>query len=273
MDLKKEKIVAFELPNLAFDQGALMPHMSAKTLSFHHGKHHQGYVDKLNEAIEGTGFADLSLEQIIQETAGQGEHQDLFNNAAQHWNHSFFWRSLAPDGGGRPTGELARQIDRDFGSLDDFKETFVAAATGQFGSGWAWLVLNAGRLTVTATADADLPMVRGGHALLTCDLWEHAYYLDFQNRRGDFVQSFLDHLVNWDFAAERFDRQGEGNSAAARRFRKDQEDFAASGQVGAAARAARDALHGKESGELERARSETAARAVGEDPALRKGPQ
>jgi Fe-Mn family superoxide dismutase len=182
--------------------------MSAETLQYHHGKHHDGYVRKLNDAIKGSEFADLSLEDVIQGTARRAEHVGLFNNAAQVWNHSFFWQCMRPDGGGRPNGQLARQIDADFGSFEAFHQAFRDAATGQFGSGWAWLVLEAGKLRVASTANAEPPMVRGQKALLTCDVWEHAYYLDYQNERPRFVKTFLDNLVNWDFAAEQFDMHG-----------------------------------------------------------------
>jgi Fe-Mn family superoxide dismutase len=217
----------FKLPDLPFPQDSLMPHMSAKTLSFHHGKHHKSYVDKLNAAVEGTAFADMKLEEIVQKTANDPTQKGIFNNAAQHWNHSFFWSCLTPDGGGKPEGKLARQIDADFGSYDKFKKAFSDVAAGQFGSGWAWLVVDGGKLKVTATANAELPLMFGQNALLTCDVWEHAYYLDYQNRRPDFVEAFLNSMVNWSFAGERFANQGEGNSTAARLFRKAQESIAA----------------------------------------------
>ena len=223
--------MTFELPDLSYPHDALAPHMSAETLRYHHGKHHAGYVSKLNEAIEGTGFADLSLEEVIQETADRPQHADVFNNAAQVWNHSFFWQCMRPDGGGRPEGELARQIDADFGSIQAFQQSFEDAATGQFGSGWAWLVLEAGKLRAISTPNAEPPMVRGQQALLTCDVWEHAYYLDYQNDRPRFVKTFLDHLVNWDFVAEQFAMQGEGGSTAARRYRDAQGAFVRSRNV------------------------------------------
>ena len=221
--------MTFKLPDLPFSQDSLAPHMSAKTLAFHHGKHHKAYVDKLNAAIEGTAFSKIKNKKIIHKTTKKKKKKGLFNNAAQHWNHSFFWSCLTPDGGGKPEGELARQIDSDFGSFDKFKKAFKDAATGQFGSGWAWLVVDGGKLKVTATANAELPLLVGQNALLTCDVWEHAYYLDYQNRRPDFVEAFLSDMVNWSFASERFARQGEGNSTAARRFQEAQESFAATG--------------------------------------------
>jgi Fe-Mn family superoxide dismutase len=205
--------------------------MSAETLRYHHDKHHDGYVKKLNDAVAGTDLADVSLEEIIQETARKAEHVGVFNNAAQVWNHSFFWQCMTPDGGGRPDGELARQFDADFGSFDAFEQAFQDAATGQFGSGWAWLVLEAGKLRAISTANAEPPMVRGQQALLTCDVWEHAYYLDYQNDRPRFVRTFLDNLVNWEFVAEQFAMQGEGASTAERRYNQAQGVFARSRNV------------------------------------------
>jgi superoxide dismutase, Fe-Mn family len=195
--------MAFELPPLPFDKSALEPHMSAKTLEFHHGKHHQAYVTNLNNLIQNTPFASKPLEAIIRETAKDDARIGVFNNAAQVWNHTFFWHSMKPGGGGAPAGDLGQAITRDFGGLDKFKEQFKTAAVGQFGSGWAWLVAEKGKLKVTKTANAHTPVATGETALLTCDVWEHAYYLDYQNRRPDFVQAFLDHLVNWDEAAKR----------------------------------------------------------------------
>ncbi len=194
--------MAFELPALPYAPNALEPHMSANTFSFHHAKHHQAYVTNLNNLIKDTPMASQSLEEIIKASAGDASKAGIFNNAAQVWNHTFFWHSMKPNGGGAPTGDLAAKINAAFGSLDGFKEQFKAAAVGQFGSGWAWLVVEKGALKIVKTANADLPMVHGQTALLTVDVWEHASFLDYQNRRPDFVQTFLDHLVNWDFAAE-----------------------------------------------------------------------
>ncbi len=193
--------MAFELPPLPYAEDALEPHISARTMSFHYGKHHQTYVTNLNKLVDGTPFADQSLEQVIRASAGAPDKAGVFNNAAQVWNHTFFWNSMSPGGGGAPSGEVASLIEASFGGLDKFKEAFKNAAVTQFGSGWAWLVLEDGKLAVTKTANADTPAARGGKALLTCDVWEHAYYLDYQNRRPDFVQTFLDELVNWDFVA------------------------------------------------------------------------
>ncbi len=194
--------MAFELPPLPFPKNALEPHTSAQTLDFHHGRHHQAYVTNLNGLVKDTPMESQSLEQIIQATAKDAAKAGIFNNAAQVWNHTFFWNCMKPQGGGNPSGNLAQAIDRDLGGLAKFKDDFKAAAVGQFGSGWAWLVANGGKLSITRTPNAVNPLSEGQTALLTCDVWEHAYYLDFQNRRPDFVQAFLDHLVNWDFAAQ-----------------------------------------------------------------------
>ncbi len=191
----------FDLPPLPYDQSALEPWISAETLQFHHGKHHQAYVTNLNKLIGPSLPASRSLETIILESARDNATAGVFNNAAQVWNHTFFWNSMTPSGGGAPTGELARQIDRAFGSVDAFRDLFRQTAVGQFGSGWAWLVVDEQELKIVGTANAGTPIVDGMAPLLTCDVWEHAYYLDYQNRRLDFVNAFLDKLVNWDFAA------------------------------------------------------------------------
>ena len=188
------------LPNLPYALDALEPHISSKTLSFHHGKHHQAYVTNLNNLIQDTELADLSLEDIIHATAQKPDKGGIFNNAAQTWNHTFFWHCLKPQGGGHPTGQLKAMIDQAFGTYEAFAAEFKQAALTQFGSGWAWLVLEKDALRIMKTPNADLPMVHGATALLTCDVWEHAYYLDYQNRRADYVDIFLAHLVNWDFA-------------------------------------------------------------------------
>jgi Fe-Mn family superoxide dismutase len=188
--------MSFQLPELPFSPDALAPHMSAETFEFHHGKHHNAYVTNLNKLIDGTPNADKSLAEIIMSSDG-----GLFNNAAQHFNHSFFWNCLSPNGGGAPSGELSTAIDRDFGSFDAFKEKFVTAAATQFGSGWGWLVEKDGKLDVISTANADLPMKHGAKALLTVDVWEHAYYIDYRNARPKFLEVFMDELVNWDFVA------------------------------------------------------------------------
>ena len=192
---------AFQLPPLPYAQDALEPNISAKTMSFHYGKHHQAYVDNLNKLVAGTPWATQPLEKIIQETAGVADKAAIFNNAAQVWNHTFFWQSMKAGGGGKPTGRLLELIEKSFGSLDEFKKAFTTTAVSQFGSGWVWLVQDGDVLKIVKTSNADTPVAHGQTALLTCDVWEHAYYLDYQNRRKDFVQAFLDHLVNWDFAA------------------------------------------------------------------------
>ena len=209
----KEAVMAFTLPDLPYAKDALEPHMSAKTFEFHHGKHHLAYVNKLNELVAGTELEGKTLEDIIQASSKDTSKTPVFNNAAQHWNHSFFWNCMKPSGGGKPSGELAAKIDEAFGSFDKFAEEFKNAAATQFGSGWAWLVEENGTLKVTKTGNADLPLAHGQKALLTCDVWEHAYYIDYQNRRPDFVATFLDKLVNWDFAAQNL--KGEGFKKAA----------------------------------------------------------
>jgi Fe-Mn family superoxide dismutase len=193
--------MAFELPPLPYAKDALAPHMSAQTLEFHHDKHHKAYVDNLNRLVEGKPEASQSLEEIIVATHHDDSKAGIFNNAAQVWNHTFFWQGMKKGGGGEPTGDVKKAIDHDLGGYEKFAAAFKDAATTQFGSGWAWLVIDAGKLKIVKTGNAVNPLAGGQTALLTCDVWEHAYYLDFQNRRPDFVQSFLDHLVNWDFVA------------------------------------------------------------------------
>lgn len=194
--------MAFELPALPYEKNALEPHMSANTFDFHHGKHHNTYVVNLNGLLDGSDLAGKSLEEIIMATAGDAAKAGMFNNAAQVWNHTFFWNSMKPGGGGAPSGDLAAKIDADLGGFDAFKDAFKQAGATQFGSGWAWLVVgDGGKLEVVKTPNAENPMTQGKTPLLTCDVWEHAYYLDYQNRRPDFLAAFLDNLVNWDFAA------------------------------------------------------------------------
>jgi Fe-Mn family superoxide dismutase len=195
--------MAFTLPPLPWADNALEPHYSAKTVGFHYGKHHKAYVDNLNRLVAGTDLETKSLEEIILAVAKDPGKAGLFNNAAQIWNHTFFWRCMKPGGGGgRPAGALGKKIEEAFGGYDKFVEQFKAAAVGRFGSGWGWLALENGVLKIVSTSNADTPMTAGQKALLTVDVWEHAYYLDYQNRRPDFVQAFLDHLVNWDFVAQ-----------------------------------------------------------------------
>lgn len=191
--------MAFELPPLPYAKDALAPHISANTLDFHYGKHHQTYVTMLNNLTKDTPLAGKSLEEVIQAVAGDSSKVPVFNNAAQVWNHTFYWNCMKPGGGGKPKGDIAATIDKAFGSYEKFAEEFKTACTGQFGSGWGWLVVEKGTVKISKTPNADLPLVHGQTALLTCDVWEHAYYLDYQNRRPDYVQTFLDHLVNWDF--------------------------------------------------------------------------
>lgn len=192
--------MAFELPPLPYDKSALEPHISARTLEFHHGKHHAAYVTNLNGLIKDTDLASKPLEDIILAAAKDlPAKQGIFNNAAQVWNHTFFWKCMKHGGGGKPSGNILAKIDSDLGGFDKFIEDFRSAATTQFGSGWAWLVLDGGTLKITKTGNADLPLAHGQVALLTVDVWEHAYYLDYQNRRIDFVQAFIDHLIDWDF--------------------------------------------------------------------------
>jgi Fe-Mn family superoxide dismutase len=186
--------MAFELPPLPYAMDALAPHISQETLEYHYGKHHQTYVNNLNKLVEGTDDEKKSLEEIIAKADG-----GLFNNAAQVWNHTFYWNCMSPNGGGAPSGKVADQINSAFGSYDSFKEKFAEAATTQFGSGWAWLVDNGGTLEVTKTANADNPLKHSGKALLTIDVWEHAYYIDFRNARPNYIGTFIDHLINWDF--------------------------------------------------------------------------
>jgi Fe-Mn family superoxide dismutase len=191
--------MAFELPPLPFPKDALEPHMSAKTLEFHHDKHHAAYVKTANDLVKGTPFENKPLEEVILATAKDEAKATIFNNAAQIWNHTFFWNCLKKGGGGQPKGDIAKKIDSDLGGFDKFAEEFKKAATTQFGSGWAWLVLDKDKLKIIKTPNAVNPLSQGQVALLTVDVWEHAYYLDFQNRRPDFVTTFLDHLVNWDY--------------------------------------------------------------------------
>jgi Fe-Mn family superoxide dismutase len=192
----------FVLPPLPYGDAALEPVISAHTLGFHYGKHHQGYVNNLNKLVAGSEMAEMSLEKIILASAGAPDKVGVFNNAAQVWNHTFYWASMKPNGGGKPSGALAEKIDADFAGYDALRKELAAAAGGQFGSGWAWLLLDGGKLKVVKTGNADNPLTRGMKPLLTIDVWEHAYYLDYQNRRGDYVNAVLDRLINWDFAAE-----------------------------------------------------------------------
>lgn len=190
------------LPPLPYPENALVPAISANTIGFHYGKHHKGYVDTLNKLLAGTELANLSLQKLIAATTAKSELAAIFNNAAQTWNHTFYWRSMRPKGGGDPPAALKQRIEASFGSLDACKKELAAAATTQFGSGWAWLVLDADKLKVVKTANAETPLTAGARPLLVIDVWEHAYYLDYQNRRADYASAVLDKLINWGFAAD-----------------------------------------------------------------------
>ena len=196
--------MAYELPSLPYEYNALEPCISKQTLEFHHDKHHAGYVKKYNDAVSGTELDGMKIEDVIKKIAGNPDQAGLFNNAAQSWNHSFYWESMKPDGGGNPSGELAEQIITDFGSFDAFCEAFTNAGATQFGSGWAWLSWDGNKLVVTKSGNANTPLTEGLAPLITMDVWEHAYYLDYQNRRPDYIGNFLAKLVNWDFAAKNF---------------------------------------------------------------------
>ncbi len=188
------------LPPLPYADNALDPVISANTIGFHYGKHHKAYVDNLNKLVAGTDFANLPLEKIITQTAGNADKTAIFNNAAQTWNHTFYWRSMRPKGGGEPPPALKQKIEASFGAVDAFRKELATAALAQFGSGWGWLVLKNGKLEVMKTSNADTPIAHGLKPLLTVDVWEHAYYLDYQNRRSDYLDSFIKNLINWDFA-------------------------------------------------------------------------
>ncbi len=204
------------LPELPYAQDALEPYMSEKTVQFHYGKHHKSYVDKANGLLKGTTLETEDLEDIVRKSAGHDEMAALFNNAAQVWNHSFFWNCMKPGGGGTPEGAVAEAVARDFGGLDGFKEAFAEAATGRFGSGWVWVVLKDGGLDIVSTPNAETPIASALHPILSCDVWEHAYYLDYQNERGKFVNVFLEKLVNWDFVAARLaEAQDDAKRSAA----------------------------------------------------------
>ncbi len=186
----------FELDPLPYAKNALVPHLTEETLTFHYEKHHTAYINNLKKLLEGKPEADKSLEEIVKTSSG-----GVFNNAAQVWNHDFYWKSMKPAGGGEPTGAIGDAIKRDFGSYAEFKAQFQAAAVGQFGSGWAWLVKEGEKLKITTTGNAEVPLTKGMKCLITCDVWEHAYYIDYRNLRAKYVETFLEKLVNWDFAA------------------------------------------------------------------------
>ncbi len=190
----------FTLPALPYADNALDPVISSNTLGFHYGKHHKAYVDNLNKLVAGTEFEAMSLEDVIRKTAGVADKAGMFNNAAQIWNHTFYWNSLKPNGGGAPTGAVKAKIEAAFGSYEKFAEDFAQAAVTQFGSGWAWLVAEGSEVKLVKTANAEVPFTKGQTPLLTIDVWEHAYYLDWQNRRPDYAKAVIEKLLNWDFA-------------------------------------------------------------------------
>jgi superoxide dismutase, Fe-Mn family len=197
-----------ELPPLPYPDNALATEISSNTISFHYGKHHKAYVDNTNKLIAGTELADASLEAIVKAAAGKPDKVGLFNNAAQVWNHTFYWKSMRPKGGGAPSGKLKEMIEKDFGGLDGFKKEFANAGITQFGSGWAWLVLDGGKLKCVKTPNAETPLTTAARPLVTMDVWEHAYYLDWQNKRPDYITAFLEKLINWEFAAENLAKAG-----------------------------------------------------------------
>jgi Fe-Mn family superoxide dismutase len=200
--------MAFTLPELPYSHDALAPHMGRETLELHHGKHHQTYVTNLNNLIAGTELENKSLEEILKSTYGNADKQGIFNNAGQHWNHNLFWRTMKPGGGGKPGGELAKRIERDFGSYEQFADQFKQAAVSQFGSGWGWLALDGDKLKVLKTPNGENPLVHNMKPLLGVDVWEHAYYLDYRNRRPDYVAAFLNNLVDWGAVEAELNRSG-----------------------------------------------------------------
>jgi len=206
--------MAFELPELPFPYDALEPFMSRETLEYHHDKHHKAYVDGANKLIAGTGLENKSLEQVVVASHRDPRLRKLFNNAGQHWNHSQFWKCLKADGSRSVPDEIAKRIDADLGGLGKFKKDFVAEGVADFGSGWVWLVLDAGKLKILTTANAESPLILGKTPLLTCDVWEHAYYIDYRNQREKFLQAFVDHLIDWEHVAELYGKAGERQAAA-----------------------------------------------------------
>lgn len=196
-----QKKYPFELPELPYSKDAFMPHFSAETFDYHHGKHHSTYVVKLNALLEeNREYMEHDLESVIQMSSSS--NQAIYNNAAQIWNHTFFWHSIKPNGGGRPTGEMLERIEKDFGSYEQFVDEFTKAATTQFGSGWAWLVNDGDRLRIVKTSNAENPLIKKIQPLIACDVWEHAYYIDYRNKRPDYVSTFIKHMINWEFAAK-----------------------------------------------------------------------
>ncbi len=197
--------MTFELPSLPYANDALAPYMSSETLDFHHGKHHQTYVTNLNNLVKDTDMKDSSLEEIVVKSSKDSSMAGIFNNAGQHWNHILFWQCMKPNGGGSMPSELENRITSDLGGIDQFKEAFIQAGTTQFGSGWAWLAIDNGKLVVTKSPNASNPLVDGMRPILGCDVWEHSYYIDYRNKRPDYLKAFLDSLVNWEFVASQLD--------------------------------------------------------------------
>ena len=197
--------MTFQLPKLDYSKSSLSPHMSEETLDLHHGKHHQTYITNLNNLIKNSGLENSSLEEIVKKTSADSSKIGIFNNAGQHWNHILFWKCMKPKGGGALPGKLEKRISSDFGSVDKFKEQFIQAGVTQFGSGWAWLAIDKGKLIVTKTANASNPLVNNMKPILGCDVWEHSYYVDYRNRRPDYLKSFIENLVNWEFVESQLD--------------------------------------------------------------------
>ena len=197
--------MAFQLPKLDYSKSSLSPHMSEETLDLHHGKHHQTYITNLNNLIKDSGLENSSLEEIVKKTSADPSKIGIFNNAGQHWNHILFWKCMKPKGGGALPGKLEKRINSDFGGVDKFKEQFIQAGVTQFGSGWVWLAIDKGKLVVTKTANASNPLVNNMKPILGCDVWEHSYYVDYRNRRPDYLKSFIENLVNWEFVESQLD--------------------------------------------------------------------
>ena len=197
--------MTFQLPKLDYSKSSLSPHMSEETLDLHHGKHHQTYITNLNNLIKDSGLENSSLEEIVKKTSADPSKIGIFNNAGQHWNHILFWKCMKPKGGGALPGKLEKRINSDFGGVDKFKEQFIQAGVTHFGSGWAWLAIDKGKLVVTKTANASNPLVNNMKPILGCDVWEHSYYVDYRNRRPDYLKSFIENLVNWEFVESQLD--------------------------------------------------------------------
>jgi Fe-Mn family superoxide dismutase len=208
--------MTFKLTELPYDRDALEPHISARTLDYHHGRHHKDYVDKLNRNIAGTKYENMGIEEVIR-ASWKSDDKPVYNNASQAWNHTFLWDSMKPGGDGIPTGSLSRLVDDQFGGLDAFREQFRESATAQFGSGWTWLIADDDALAIVSTADADSPLTAEAKPLLTLDVWEHAYYLDYQNSRDKYVDAFLENLINWEFAQANLDALGARDQLRASR--------------------------------------------------------